>query len=754
MLQPLPFHEPDRLVLIWEDAHEIGFPKNTPAAGNYFSWKERNRTFRDIAATSGAAANLTVDGPPEFVFGRRVTSNFFEVLGVRPIVGRTFTEDEDRTGERVTIISYGLWQRRYGGDPNVVGKPIVMNGERRTIVGVMPRTFVFRDRERAFWNPIQFTSEQRASRSSHGLNVVGRLAPGVSVEAARRDIRVITDQLRREFPGTNAKVGSVVEPLRNDLLGDRRDQLIVLIAALVCVLLVACANVAGLLLLRAFNRRGELAVRASLGATRGRLVRQLIAEAVMLACAGGALGLILAPAGARVLAEMVPIGLFPLEVRVFDPRLMAVTLLIAFVTALVFSLGPAFHASRASLTENLQKAGRSRMSSSRWSREALVVSQIAVAVVLLVGTGLLLRTFANLRGTEIGFRPEGLLTIRTSLAVARYSKHADRVAFFDRVIAGVASLPGVQSAAYVSIPPFGSIGNTAGFLIEGWSATERQDALVRVGTVDYLQTIGAELCRWPPARPPGSGNRTSSGCHQRDVCQIALAESPRRRAPHLARRTGSDANDCWSRPRYQGAGYDPEAKPAAYLANPQVGGTNFMPETLVVRASGDLSSLIAPIRGVIANVDPEQPISAIRTMEEMLDRDVVDRKQQATLLAIFTSIAVLLSTLGLYAVLAYGVAQRKQEIAVRMAVGASGGSVMRGIALGGQKLLLLGLGCRIGWAWATSRMMETLLVGVTPSDPVTFGAAGTLLWVVAVLACGIPALRAARVSPATLLRGD
>jgi putative ABC transport system permease protein len=752
ILQPLPFDEPDRLVMIWEEASAVGFPENTPAPGNYFSWKERNRTFSGIAATRSATANLTVDGPPELVLGRRVTANFFDVLGVRPLLGRTFTEEEDRTLQRVTIIGYALWQARYNGDRAVIGKSIMMSGEPYTIIGVMPRSFVFRNRDMQFWTPIQLTPEQQRVRTNHFLNVVGRLAPGVGIDAARSDIAAISDNVRREFPGSLD--GSVVEPLRTDLLGGRRDQLIVLMAASACVLLIACANVAGLLLLRAFNRRGELAVRASLGATSGRIVRQLIAEGVMLAIAGAALGLVLAPAGTRILADMVPMGMLPLEVSAMDIRLLAVTLAIALLTAVSFSLGPALHASRAPLVENLQQAGRSRMTSTRVSRDALVVGQIAVAVILLVGTALLLRAFVNLRGSELGFRPEQLLTVRTTLPLRKYTKHSDRVAFFDRVVAEVKQLPGVESAAYVSTLPFASAGNTNGFLIEGGSPTERQDALVRIGTVDYLKTIGAELVegRLPDRRDQENApgivviNETFARLHWPG--RSALGRRISRGSSTEMQTIVGVVRDIRER------GYDREARPGVYLANTQSAGTGFLPETLVVRASGDLRSLIAPIRAAVAKVDPEQPVSAIRPMEEVLDLTVADRRQQATLLGVFTSISVLLAALGLYAVLAYGVAQRKHEIAVRMAVGASSGSVVRAVAWDGQRLALIGLVLGLAGAWATTRMMESLLSGVTPGDPLSFGAAAVVLWIVAFLACAIPALRAARVSPAMLLRGD
>ena len=753
MLRPLPFHEPDRLVMIWEDASHVGHPNNTPAPGNYFSWKEHSRAFTGMAATRGATANLTVDGPPELILGRRVTANFFDVLGVQPALGRAFSDEEEQTSAKVTLISYGLWQRRYNGDRDVIGKTILMSGEPRTIIGVMPRNFIFRDRDRDFWTPIELSAQERTNRRSHYLNVVGRIAPGTTIDTARDDIARVTNDLRRELPTTNADIGSVVTPLRHDVLGDRREQLIVLMAAAVCVLLIACANVAGLLLLRGFNRRGELAVRASMGATSGRIVRQLVAEGVTLAVAGAAIGLVIAPAGTQMLADLVPNGMAPLSGSILDFRVIAVTLAISLFTAVAFSLGPALHASRAQLVESLQQAGRSRLSSASISRDILVVGQIAVAVILLVGTGLLLRTFSNLRGSELGFEPAQVLTLRTTIPLRKYSKLADRAGFFARVVTGVKALPGVTNAAYVTTAPFGSIGNTSGFQIEGGNPAERQDALVRIGTADYLATIRAELVdgRLLDARDQDSAPRAivinetfaklrwpgRSAVGQR----MSLSDDPMRTIVGVVR----DVKE---------RGFELESRPAVYFPDTQVTGTFFVPEVLVVRASGDLTSLVAPIRAVVANVDPEQPISAIRTLEEVLDLSIVDRKRQTTLLGVFASIAVLLASLGLYAVLAYGVVQRKHEIAVRMAVGATTGSVMRDVALGGQRLALIGLVMGLAASWVLSRTIQSLLHGVTSSDPLTYAGAGTLLWLVALLACGIPALRAARVSPAALLRGD
>jgi predicted permease len=427
---------------------------------------------------------------------------------------------------------------------------------------------------------------------------------------------------------------------------------------------------------------------------------------------------------------------------------------LALVTAITFSFGPALHASRGPLVENLQQAGRSRLTTTRVSRDSLVVCQIAVAVILLVGAGLLLRTFANLRGSDLGFEPAHLLTLRTTIPLTKYAKHQDRSSFFERVVTGVKSLPGVANAAYVSVTPFGAIGNTSGFTIEGGDPAHPQDALTRIGTVDYLATIGAELI---------DGRLLDSRDQENAPPAIVISEMfanlhwPGRSA--VGHRMSIGGDDVMRRivgivRDIKERGFELEAMPAVYLPNTQVSGTFFVPEVLVVRAAGDLTALVPHIRAAVGAVDPEQPIGAIRTMEDVLDLSVVDRKRQTTLLGVFASIAVLLAALGLYAVLAYGVAQRKQEIAVRMAVGASAASVVRAVAWDGQKLVVLGLAIGLAGAWGTSRMMESLLRGVTPSDPLTFGASALALWLVALLACGIPALRAARVSPSALLRGN
>ena len=496
VLRRLPFGDPDRLVMVWEDATAAGFPRNTPAPGNYTEWRLRNRSFTDLAATQGVSVILTGEAAPEQVLGRAVTANFFSVLGVQPLLGRPFTEEEDRTGAPVAVVSFALWQRRYGGDPSVIGRKILMNDNPFQIIGVMPKPFVFRSRDIDYWVPIHFTPAQAVQRNSHYLNVVARLNPGVSTPAAAADMTAIAASLKQQFPDTNGNIGAVVVPLKEDLLGNTQLELTVLMAAAAATLLIACANLASLLLPRAAGRRGELGVRMALGATRGRLVRQMVVEGVTLSIAGGILGLAVPPTGGHRSRQLVPTGVHAVQSSAFDWRLLGFSFLISVATGLLFSIVPALQAARASVRDALQQNMRAAVGGSgRATRDALVVLQVAATLVLLVAAGLMLRTLSNLRAIDVGFRSANLLTMRTTLPQPKYADPVKRAAFYDRVLAGVRGLRGVEHAAYVSTLPFVSIGNTRGFNVEGRERPQGdiRDALYRVGTSDYLQTLDARL---------------------------------------------------------------------------------------------------------------------------------------------------------------------------------------------------------------------------------------------------------------------
>jgi putative ABC transport system permease protein len=755
LIRPLPFANPDRLVMVWEDASFVGFPRNTPAPANYFDWKDMNGAFVDMAATRGTSANLTLDGPPEQVVGRRVTANFFPVLGVKPMLGRTFTPDEDRTGAAVVVISHGLWQRRYSGRADAVGAAILMNGSTQTIIGVMPPNFVYRDRDMDFWIPIQFTPADRTTRNSHYLNVVARLRDGMTIERAREDMRSVAARLATSYPDSNGRLGAVVIPIKEDAVRDTGLELLVLMGAAGCVLLIACANLTSLLLSRAMSRRGEMAVRAAIGATPTRLVRQMVVEAMILAVAGGALGLAAAPAGVTMLGALVPTGVAASGFSRLDPRVLVFTAFLSIATGVLFSILPAVQAARASLQDALQHGGRSGIGDRRAvARDGLVIAQVAAALVLLTGAGLMLRTLANLRAIDIGFRADHVLTMRTTLPTPKYADPARRLAFYERVVADVRALPGVENAAYVSTLPFQSIGNTNSYRIESRTVQQGQDALMRVGTNDYLKTMDVQLVagRLPDDRDTSGAppivviNETFARMHWPDESPLGhrvsfgLASSPWRTIVGIVK----DVHE---------RGYELEMKPGAYVPYAQML-TSWFPEWLAVRASGDPRTLGGAIRRIVSAVDPEQPIAAVHTMPEIVGLNVVDRSQQTVLLGVFAALALLLAATGLYGVLSYAVTQRSREIGLRIALGASAGTVVRMIVQRGLALTGLGLAAGMTLAAGATRALSTLLYGVGAGDPGTFGLVVALLGLVALSACSVPAIRAARVDPMTALRQE
>jgi putative ABC transport system permease protein len=754
ILLPLPYQDPERVVMVWEDASFVSFPRNTPAPANYVDWKRLNRSFTDMAATRSQSANLTTDGPPEQVIGRAVTANFFTVLGVQPLLGRAFTDAEDRTGAAVVVISYGLWQRRFAGDGGVLGKTIPMSGSMRTIIGVMPRRFVFRNRDVDYWVPIHFSPEDAAQRNSHYLNVVARLSPAVSAETARTDMQAVARQLGKEYPQSNGRLGAVVVPIREDLLGDVHLELVVLMAAAGCVLLIACANLASLLLARSTNRRGELAIRASLGATTGQLVRQMTTEGIVLAIAGGVVGLAFAPLSMRLIEQLIPTSMPALDrVSVSGPVLLF-TLALSVVTGMLFSLVPAFESARASLIAGLHHAGRLALGRHRFG-SAMVVVQVAVAMALLVSAALLLRTLTNLRGIDLGFKPDRVLTLRTTLPLEKYSDKARRVAFYERVLADVRALPGVENAGYVSTMPFQSIGNTRSYQYDaGLGEGEPTDALFRVGTTTYLQTLGVEVVTGRLL-----DDRDGTDAPRAVVVNETLA---RRHWPNESAighrlsfsRPGPDAiwftivgvvKDVRER------GYEREMKPGVYVSFAQSDGN---PENLLVRVKGNPRALTTSIRRIVSAVDPEQPVAAVRTLEDLVDLDIADRRQQLTLLGAFAGLALILSGIGLYGLLAYNVSERRREIGVRMALGAQARTVIGAIVGRGLLLTMLGLAAGLAIAAIAGRTMQSLLYGVGAADPVAFAASAALFTIIALLASALPALRAARVDPMMALREE
>ena len=759
LLRALPYGEPDRIVMLWEDASFASFPKNTPAPGNYSEWRARNKVFSEVAATRGATASLTADGTPEMVLGRAVTANFFRALQAPPALGRAFTDAEDQAGAPVVVISYGLWQRRYGGEPAVIGKTMTMNGAAKTVIGVMPRGFAFRNREIDYWVPASFTPADLAQRSSHFLNVVARMKPGVTLAQARDDMNTLAAQMRADDRDHNARLGIVVTPIAEEVLGDTRQQLLILMGAAGCVLLIACANLASLLLSRAVGRRGELGVRAALGAASGRLVRQLVAEAMLLAVAGGIIGLLLAPIGMTVVGGLVPTGLPRFSASMIDTRVLAFALGLSVLTGIVFSIVPATQAARASLGDALQQASRGSVGGRHgWMRDGLVVLQVSSALVLLVAAGLMLRSLMNVRGLDLGFRPDHLMTFRTTLPPQKYRDVTARAAFYERVLARLQGAPGIESAAFGSTLPFLSAGNTTGYRIENRQAPpdDPLDTLLRVGTSAYLRALAVQ-----PIEGRLFDERDGAQAAPVAVINETLARKywPGESALGHRLQLGSGGPDVWRTivgvvRDVRERGYEAAQKPITYLPYAQNIETWARPEYLVVRTSGEPTSAVGVARAAVAAVDAEQPISAVRTMEDIVDLDVSTRSQQATLLGTFAALAVLLASVGLYGVLSYAVTQRSREIGLRIALGASSLGIVWLVVVRGVALTGAGLAFGMAGALAATRAMQGLLYGVTPGDPGTFIIVVAVLTTVGFAACIVPALRATRLSPLQMLREE
>jgi putative ABC transport system permease protein len=758
LLRPLPYQDPDQVVMIWEDRTAAGFPRNTPAPANYHDWRTMSRSFTGMAATRFAFANLTGGGAPEVVLGRAVTANFFSVLGVQPVLGRAFTTADDASGARVVVISHALWQRRYHRDPGIVGRTISMSVERvgdvkHEVIGVAPPSFVFLSREIDYWVPMQFSPEEAANRGNHYLNVVARLKPGVSVQAADVDMRAIARRFTEQHPETNRDLGAVVVPVREEVLGDTRIQVIALMTAAAAIILIACANLASLLLARASVRRGEYAVRLSLGATRGRLARQVLVEAVCLSAAGGLLGLAIPVLTTTFVERIVPIGLQAFAVSLLDWRLVAFAGILSIATAVLFSVAPALQSAHASTAEVLQQHARGNAGGrSRTFRDGLVVLQVAATLPLLVAGGLMLRTLANLDAVERGFDANNLLTMQLPL-MPQYADPIKRPPFYDRIIAGVRALPGVRAAAFGSLLPFQSTGNTRWFSVEGRQTLpgDQPDALFRIGTADYLQTLRVTPLegRLLDARDAADAPRAIV-VNETLVRQFMPGQSP------LGRRIRFDPTEPWFTvvgvvKDVLERGYDRESKPGVYVTQAQ--GPRFFPTVnLIVRVDRDPLHYAPAVERIVRAVDPGQPVRLIRPMTEVIALTVGDRRQQTTLLVVFGALALVIASLGVYGLLAQTVSARSREIGIRMALGATWRNVMRMVMSRGIVLAGAGVGIGAVLAWSVTRAMETLLYGVGATDPLTFALVAGLLAAVAVVACAIPAVRAARVDPMLVLR--
>jgi putative ABC transport system permease protein len=757
LLKSLPYNHPEELVMVWEDASFIGFATNTPAPANYVDWKAQNQVFTDMAARRASSMSLTGDGAPEELYGQRVTPNFFDVLGVQPTIGRVFTSEEDKAKEQVVLLSYGLWLRRFGGDKSIVGRSILLNGVATKVLGVMPKGFFFRERNVDYWTPLSFTPERWAQRNNHFLNVVARMKPGVTKERAQKDMDTIAARLQQQYPASNAKVGALVVPMQEDFAGDARNGLLVLQVASVFVLLIACSNLANLLLARSTGRRREIAVRLALGASRGQIAGQLLTESLLLSVVGGALGLGVGQACWGAFGKLVPAQVGEGGFQI-NGQILLFTAVISIAAGLLFGLVPTLRATDLSLHDALKEGARSGESRGGLRlRDGLVVGQFALAFALLAAAGLMIQTMWNLRKMDVGFRTEHLLTMAVPLPETKYSDKEKRRNFFSEVITNVRALPGVKGAGFASDAPFTATGDTYGYLVEGEPPLmpgEINDALYREVTPGYLEAIGATLRE---GRLLGEGDREEGQLVVVVNEFFAKRHWPGRSA--IGKRIRFDDMDEPSWRVVAGVVQDIrerglllEMKPAMYVPIGQVKPDSY--SNLVVRTAMEPASAIKAVESAVWSVDAQQPVTLIRTMDQLMEEDVADRTRPMILLGVFAGLALVLACIGVYGVLSYAVAQRIREIGVRMALGAKPVDVTRMVLGRGMKLSAIGLLAGGALAAGLAVLLRSLLFGVTMMAPGIYAGTAAALVLVAMAACVIPARRAAGVDPAVALRNE
>jgi len=760
LLRPLPFKNPERVVSIWEQTLRQGIQQNEVAPANFFDLRDQSQAFEAIGAYGPHDINLTGSGDPERLNGQLVSANVFSILGVEPALGRTFRAEEDEPGQdHVVVLSDAVWQRRFNRDPSILNRNLTLNGETFTVVGVMPRGFFFPERDIEMWVPWAMEPEQKAGRGDHYLRLVGRLRTSATVERANADVQSIAQRLAIVYPRTNDGLGFTVHSLHQDYVGNLRSPILILFAAVGLVLLIACANVANLLLAQATTRRREIAIRIALGARRWTIVRQLLIESLLLAAGGGLLGVLGALWSVAALAKLLPESLSKLQGLNIDARVFVFTLGVSVLTAVVFGGAPALLASRTKPGATLSDVARDVAggTSGRLVRRVLVVSEVALAVVLLVSAGLLLRSFQLLRQVDLGFSTENRLTMRMVLPMPKYAKPEARTAFYDEMLRRVKELPGVEAAGMITFLPLSFNGMNFSFSVEGQPSPADMKlpfALYRVVSPDYFRALGIALQR----------GRFFDGHDVLDSQPVMMINR------RLAERYWSGEDPIGKRLKI-----GPVDSPSPWLTvvgvvgNTQQTGLydqklefyvpyaqerrSFMaPRDLVVRTQQDATSLAAAVREAVWAVDKDQPVSNVRTMDQVFSAAISQERFQALLLGMFATLALLLACVGLYGVISYTVVQRTHEIGVRVALGAQPRDVLRLVIRQGMLLTLAGLVVGIAAGTFLTRVLTDMLFGVTPRDTVTFVGVPILLLVVAFLACWIPARRATRIDPLIALR--
>ena len=775
LFRPLPFDRPERLVAIWEWDLKKGEDHDSVMAGNFLDWKSRSQIIEAMSAHAGGSVNLTGLAEPERIRAARVSAGLFPLLGVQPEIGRVFFPDEDQPGnQRVAVLSNSLWKSRFGGDREVVGRSVTLNNEHYEVVGVMPAGFALPlNEESKIWTPLVFTHEEVALRNNHYLNVLGRLKPGASMEQARAEMASIAAQLEKDFPKSNEGTGAALFPLHSEVVGDVRKALLIFLGAVAFILLIACANVANLSLARAAARQREIAVRVALGASRWRLVRQMLIESVVLGLAGGAAGLLLALWGIEFLSAAAQQMSVPRARSIgLDGRVLLFTFAASIVTGLLFGSVPALQASKPDLNDALKEGGRSSGSLRRnRTRNLLVISEMALAFVLLAGAGLLINSFLKLRAVDPGLKPDNVLTMNISLPRQKYSQPEQVITFHRQLLERVAAVPGVECAGTVTALPYAGSTNSFGYTIESPVSGDQTESIVsQLASADFFRALGI-----PIVAGREFNDRDIDGAPSVVMVSDSLARRYWPDQDPLGRRVK------WGNKEFRSPwmtvvgvvgdvrqrGLDTAPPPTIYVPNLQLGDpiktlvgvslrdlmtSDARSIDLVARSASGVADLSNALRAAVWTVDPNQPVTRVKTMEQVLDDTMVVQRFTTWLLTGFAGIALALAAAGIYGVISYSVTQRTHEIGIRMALGAEQRDILKLVVGQGMIPALIGLGIGVAGAIALTRFMTSLLFNVSVTDPITFGVIGFLLLIVAVAACYLPARRAASVDPMNALK--
>ncbi|HXG65767.1 MAG TPA: ABC transporter permease [Blastocatellia bacterium] len=764
LLRPFPFGDPEHLVIVWETKLQRNLPFMFASPPNYADWREQNQVFEEMAAFFPGSFFLTQDGEPAQVPGARVTASLFPLLQVQLLLGRTFSPEEDRPGgPKAVVLSHGLWQRRFGADPNLVGTTILLNDQPHTVAGIMPPDFNFpppialegtAPAERAdLWLP--FALDMKAGqRGAHYMTVIARLKPGVSVEQANAEMNAIADRLEQDYPDTNAGWDITIVPFAAQVLGKVQPALLVLLGAVGCVLAIACANIANMLLSRAAGRRKEFAIRMALGAGRARLLRQLLTESLALALLGGAAGLLLAYWGMRFLILAAPGNVPRLEESSINLTVAGFTLAIALLTGTLFGLAPALQSFSPDLSRWLKEGGRTSGEGAGTFRAALVAAEVALALALLAGAGLLLQSFRHLRGVDAGFQAANVTTLRLSLPQARYPQPAHRVAAYMEIERRMNALPEVEAAGFTFDLPLESDWQGTSFTIEGEPPlppdANRQINFTFV-TPGYFRAMGVPLLRgrnFTEQDGPGAPNVIL--INETLARRFFPTEDPIGKrlfvgfSSNVPREVVGIVGDVRHSDFYQ--------PPTAHVYVPCYQAAFMNSMSLVARSRAQSSAVIAAAREQIRSFDRALPIYDIKTMEQVVSESLAQPRFSGLLLGLFAVLALALGSVGIYGVISYSVAQRTHEIGVRMALGAQRRDILKMVVGRGMRPVFIGLGIGLAGALWLTRFLSSLLFGVSATDPMIFAGVALLLLLAALLACYVPARRATKVDPMMALR--